>query len=169
MTKRRKSVTHGIAVVIGGGMYVIASHASMAQMSEPPSIAAGTPCGQRPYSIALKVEGIREAEGLITVDLHGDNPKEFLKLGTVKLRTRVPAVAPDTTVCIPVEQPGVYAIALYHDRDANRRLNKTWIGLPDEPVGLSNNPPMRMAMPKHEHSAFKVEGPLMPLTIRLHH
>lgn len=124
-------------------------------------------CYGPPYSIYLTVRNVQESEGLITVDVHGDDPEKFLKSGAKLARIRVPAVKGDTQFCIAFPEAGVYALAIYHDRNANMKLDKTWIGLPDEPFGLSNNPPKRLAMPRHRESAFTVDGPRLPTMIIL--
>lgn len=108
----------------------------------------------------MTVRDVRKAEGTITADLHGDDPEKFLGKGQYLDRIRVPAVVGDTLMCVPVDGPGVYAIALYHDEDTDRKFNKNWIGLPAEPFGLTNDPKIRMATPKHEEVAFTVDGPL---------
>ena len=68
---------------------------------------------------------------------------------------------------MPVAAPGTYAIAIYHDKNANRHFDKNFLGLPAEPYGVSNNPPINFGPPSLEDSAFKVEGPLTPMMIRL--
>lgn len=141
--------------------------ASAASESAPESEVHEAECYGPPYSIYLTVRNVQESEGLITVDVHGDDPEKFLKSGAKLARIRVPAVKGDTQFCIAFPKAGVYALAIYHDRNANMKLDKTWIGLPDEPFGLSNNPPMRLAMPRHRDSAFTVDGPRLPTMVIL--
>ncbi len=124
-------------------------------------------CDAHPYSIQITVQNVKEAAGTITVDVHDDDPAKFLKSGGKLARIRVPAQQGETTFCVIVPEPGVYALALYHDRNGNTKLDKTWIGLPSEPFGLSNNPPKRLAMPRHRDSAFEVNGPRTPVIIEL--
>lgn len=124
-------------------------------------------CDGRPYSMQITVLGVREASGTITVDVHDDDPAKFLKSGGKLARIRVPATQGETHFCISVPKAGIYALALYHDRNANTKLDKTWIGLPSEPFGLSNNPPRRLAIPKHRDSAFEVNGPRTPVVVDL--
>jgi uncharacterized protein (DUF2141 family) len=124
-------------------------------------------CDGRPYSILVLVKNVKDDRGTITIDLHGDNPDLFLKSGAKLARLRLPAVPGDMKICVPVEKPGVYAIALYQDRDSNQKLDKTWIGLPSEPFGISRDAPLRMAPPKHKEAAFEVNGPLTPVTVTL--
>jgi uncharacterized protein (DUF2141 family) len=125
------------------------------------------PCDGRPYSILVLVKNVKDDKGTITIDLHGDNPDRFLKSGAKLARLRVPAAHGDMKICVPVEKAGVYALALYQDRNSNLKLDKTWIGLPDEPFGISRDAPLRMAPPKHKDAAFEVMGPVMPMTVTL--
>ena len=126
-------------------------------------------CGAAPYSILVSIRDVRKSIGTITADLHGDDPEKFLGKGQYLDRVRVPAIKGETLMWIPVLTPGVYAIALYQDEDTDRKFDKNWIGLPAEPFGLSNDPKIRLATPKHEEVAFEVAGPLTPVTATLHH
>jgi uncharacterized protein (DUF2141 family) len=140
-----------------------------APSSEPPldAPAEGGTCDTRPYSMQISVLGVRDARGTITVDVHDDDPAKFLKSGGKLARLRVPAMEGETRFCVTVPKAGVYALAIYHDRNANTKLDKNFIGLPSEPFGLSNNPPLRLAMPKHRDSAFEVNGPRTPVVVDL--
>ncbi|MHB1206221.1 MAG: DUF2141 domain-containing protein [Rhodospirillaceae bacterium] len=133
---------------------------------EPPAMAA-MPCHERPFSVLLTVQNVKDGKGLITADVHDDNPDRWLKGGQHLVRVRVPAVKGETKMCVPLAAAGVYAIAIYHDKNANRRFDKNFLGLPSEPYGISNNPPINFGPPSLEESAFKVNGPLVPMTIRL--
>lgn len=126
-------------------------------------------CETLPYSMLITVKEVRHSEGTITVDLHGDDPETFLRSGTKLDRIRVPATEGETFICIGLETPGIYAFALYHDEDADTKFDKNFIGLPAEPFGLSNDPKIRLARPKHEECAFEVTGPLTPVTATLNH
>jgi uncharacterized protein (DUF2141 family) len=96
----------------------------------------GTPSATKAY---VNVQGVKSASGLIAVTLYADNSKKFLvKHGSLYVG-RVPARAGTTRVCIYVPKPGVYAIAVYHDQDGNRKFNRSGIGFPKEPFGFSNN------------------------------
>ncbi|MBX7200441.1 MAG: DUF2141 domain-containing protein [Rhodospirillaceae bacterium] len=133
---------------------------------EPPVMAEQS-CHERPYSVLITVQNVKEGKGLITADMHDNNPERWLKGGQHLVRVRVSAVKGETKVCVPVAEPGTYAIAIYHDKNANRHFDKNFLGLPSEPYGISNNPPINFGPPSLEESAFKVEGKLVPITIRL--
>ena len=137
-----------------------------AETASPP--ATDIACEERPFSILVTIKNIKVARGTITADLHDDHPERFLK-GSMRLtQLRVPARADETTMCVPVDAQGVYGLVLYHDRNANMEFDKTWLGLPAEPYGVSNNPKIRFRPPKLKDAAFDVSGPLTPITVVLH-
>jgi uncharacterized protein (DUF2141 family) len=52
--------------------------------------------------------------------------------------------------------PGDYAIAVVHDENANNALDTSWIGIPKEGIGTSNNAKGRMGPPKYRDAKFTV-------------
>lgn len=135
--------------------------------AEAKPVSTETACEDRPFSVLVTVKNVRSDKGIITVDVHGDDPDRWLKKGGRVGRVRVPAVPGETKICVPVDKAGTYAFALYHDKDHNLKLNKTWIGLPDEPYAVSNDAPIRMGPPSYKDASFKVTGPLTPETVTL--
>ena len=106
-----------------------------------PALAQGEGCTGKPSDTRLfvNVSNVRSARGLIAVTLYADDSKRFLaKRGSLYVG-RVPASPGTTRVCIHLPRPGTYALAVYHDEDANRKLNRKGIGTPAEGYGFSNN------------------------------
>ncbi len=169
-----KALLPGSLVAIASVAFIAAGAARAADSAAPAPAAPltggaleGPPCESRPYSILVLVRDIKDDRGTITLDLHGDDPAKFLKSGAKLARLRFPAQTGEMKICVPVDGPGVYAIALYQDRDSNLKLNKSWIGIPSEPFGVSRDQPFRMAAPRHREAAFEVTGPLTPVTVTL--
>lgn len=142
------------------------SYADEGQVATAESVNSES-CAEHPYSIDLEVHNVRKKKGLITVDLHDDNPDGFLNKSGLVDRVRAPAEKDVTRICIPIEHPGIYAIAIYHDKDANQKFNKNFLGIPSEPFGISNNPRIGLKAPPHKAAAFDVQGPSTPVIIRL--
>lgn len=91
--------------------------------------------------------------GVLNVELY-DDPDNFLFKKGRKRKVRIPAVAGQQKVCMNLDQPGTYAVAVYHDKDGDRKLKKHWNLLPREPFGLSNNPENMSGFPNFSDSAF---------------
>lgn len=102
--------------------------------------------------VRVTVNGVGSG-GVLNVGLY-DDPDNFLFKKGRKRTVRVPATKGQQTVCMNLHQQGTYAVAAYHDVDANRKLKLRWNMLPDEPFGLSNNPEQPDAFPKFSDSAF---------------
>jgi len=85
------------------------------------------------------------------------------KSGTVRIALmksckNFPACNPESTAVIDAKnssvqkaftvEPGEYAVAVYHDVNANGELDKRMFGIPKEPYGFSNNFRPVMSAPK---------------------
>ena len=97
--------------------------------------------------ISVSVEGVRNSNGLVAITLYADKARKFLaKRGSLYVG-RVPAHEGTTIGCIHVPKPGIYALAIYHDEDADLTYDRTAIGLPAEGYGFSNNPSTLAGLP----------------------
>ncbi|GJL74065.1 DUF2141 domain-containing protein [Nitrosomonas sp.] len=116
---------------------------------------ATDPCNPDIAQVRVTVNGAGSG-GILSVELYHD-PDNFLnKKGRTK-RIRIPATEGQHKVCFNLEKQGTYAVASYHDIDGNRKLNKKWNMMPEEPFGLSNNPEQHFGFPKFSDSAFTTD------------
>ena len=60
-------------------------------------------------------------------------------------------------ICLTTNAPGIYAIALIHDENANGKLD-TALMIPREGFGFSNNPAIVFGPPKFAAARFTVEN-----------
>ena len=142
--------------------FALASLASSAVAA--PGACTGTPS---PTRLFVNVDNVRDSRGLIAVTLYTDERRKFLaKRGSLYVG-RVPARAGRTRVCIHVPAPGTYALAVYHDADADRVFDRTALGLPDEGFGFSNNPPTFLGLPNFDRVRIRVPKTNLSTTVRL--
>ncbi len=125
-------------------------------------------CRARPYSMLLTVRSIKDAKGIITIDVQPDDPARWLQKGSKIGRVRALPEKGQVDVCIPVEKAGSYGLALYQDKDVNFQMNKNFLGLPSEPYAVSRDPAMNFGLPDIEDSLVVVNGPLTPVRATLH-
>jgi len=122
-----------------------------------------------PYRLHVDVEGVQSSKGLIAVTLYPDISSKFLAHHGSLYVGRVPAKMGTTEVCIHVPSLGTYAVAVYHDANSNRHLDRTAIGLPAEGFGFSNNPHVFLGMPAWHSVRLAIPKNDMHTTIKLHY
>ena len=111
--------------------------------------------------------GLRNDLGSIKAKLYGDNPDEFLVTGKKLYSKRETAQRPSTLLCLQAPHPGMYAIVIHHDENGNKKLDRNWVGLPQEGVGFSNNPELFFAVPDHKDVTFQVQDSVTTVDIQL--
>jgi uncharacterized protein (DUF2141 family) len=111
--------------------------------------AAETPAclGEGPVRLTVDVTGVRSPDGEMAVTVYPDDPGRFLAPGGKLVRARVEVRAPVTEACFNLPAPGAYAVAVYHDANANHDFDRTIVGMPTEGFGFSNNPVVQNALP----------------------
>ena len=62
---------------------------------------------------------------------------------------------------------GDYGIAVFHDENKNGKMDKNFLGIPQEAYGFSNNMRVTFGPPKWEKSKFVVEGPTLEVSIEV--
>ena len=125
----------------------IASAGIEPQTEAPPSVQA---------TLKLEVAGIENAKGKLVIALFAcektyesnDNPAYHIILPVTKKGS-----AHHTFEGLA---DGNYAIKLFHDVNANGKLDTNWVGIPREPYGFSNNPRIRFGPPSFADAKFQL-------------
>lgn len=99
---------------------------------------------------------VRDARGEVAVTVYPDDRRRFLASGGKLARVRAKASAPATRACFWL-RPGHYAVATYHDANADHDFNRTLIA-PKEGYGFSNDAPATFALPSFKAARFAL-GP----------
>lgn len=134
---------------------LVAAFAAHAQALDIRPDEASAVCGARAPQIEVTVSGVTN-KGILTVELYRPSARDFLRKASRIDRIRVAAQQGVQTVCFDIETPGTYALAAYHDINADRKLNRKWNLMPAESFAMSNNKPLRYEVPKFEDAAFDV-------------
>ena len=132
-----------------------------------PAHAQGCVGRPSPTRINVVVENVRSSRGLIALTVYADDSSRFLARRGSLYVGRVAARAPTTRACVHLPGPGTWALAVYHDEDANRRVNRDWIGRPTEGFGFSNNPSTLFSIPSFRSVRLQVPRTNLATTIRL--
>jgi uncharacterized protein (DUF2141 family) len=116
--------------------------------------------------LSILIEGVRSSQGQMTASLYPDEKTQFLAKGGALKVWRVPVVAPVTAMCIWLKAPGIYGVAVYHDANANGKLDLGMLG-PSEDYGFSRNPHILFSKPSLASVRFPAAGAETTIHVRL--
>ena len=158
-----------LAVSCGCFALGLAPAQARAQAPRTPAIPAPAGCTGPASATWIKVvtEGVRNGSGLVAITLYADDSSRFLVRHGSLYVGRVKAVAGTTEACIFVPRPGIYALAIYHDENANQKFDRTNLGLPAEGYGFSNNASTLLGLPAFDSVRLNIPHSGMTSHIRL--
>lgn len=115
--------------------------------------------------LEVKVSNVRVQKGTaVHVAVY---PKDgFLKSGKHVAVQSMPANAATVRFNFNLP-PGSYALAIFHDLNSNNKLDRKWIGLPDEPYGFSRNFKPRFGPPEFSDCSFELSAAGASQEVRL--
>lgn len=124
----------------------------------------------RAASLTVVIEGLRSHSGILRVALF-DNGKGFPKDASRAYSHRsldLTKQSGDHPPSVVFENlvPGKFAVSVFHDEDGDGRLKTSWLGIPREGIGTSNNPSPLKGPPKFETAAFTFASDLS-MTVRI--
>ncbi len=113
--------------------------------------------------LTVRVTEVRDAKGEVRVELC--SARRFLH-GGCEYTVSVPAQKDVTEVTIADVPAGLWAVQAYHDRNANREVDRGALGLPLEEIGFSRQAPVGLRGPSWSRASFVHDGP-ETTTVRL--
>lgn len=108
-------------------------------------------------SLRLEISGLSQVEGAVIISVY-DSEDEWLGEGAFNTTTVeiADALAGDLVVAEIALPPGQYAVSLFYDENGNGKLDSNFIGIPREPVALSNNARPKFGPPKYRDAVFSL-------------
>lgn len=107
-------------------------------------------------SLVVQMQGIRNASGVLRVGLFEE--QGFPDDGAEHSGVVVPARQGTASATLKDLAPGSYAVAVYHDENANGVIDTGLFGQPTEGVGFSRNATATFGVPDFEDVAVEVGG-----------
>jgi len=126
-----------------------------------------SPVFSQTSNIVVKVTGIESSEGLIQIGLY-NSESSFPVYEKVYKGVFPKANKSGVSYTFKNVPAGTYAVAVYHDENSDKELNKNLFGAPKENYGFSNNKFGTFGPPDFKDVSFKVEdGKKASLSIKL--
>ena len=118
-------------------------------------LALALPASADETSLRLELSGLDGAAGNVHIAVY-DNPDDWLGENTVTASVVDIEAARDGELVVAELSlpPGNYAISIFYDKNNNGELDSNFIGIPKEPVALSNNAKAKFGPPKYKDAVF---------------
>jgi uncharacterized protein (DUF2141 family) len=116
------------------------------------------------HSLSVTIVGLETTEGQVMVAVFNQE-EGFLR---DPLKGQLVAIDDDRTATTSFDDlsAGAYAVSVIHDENGNGKLDTSFIGMPKEPVGVSNDPKPRMGPPRYKDAVFQLTAD-MAITVSL--
>jgi len=124
-----------------------------------------TQAGETSGTLNIAVEGFPNSEGSAMVAVFGSKKAYDEGSSTVKARVKVDD---QKALAIFIDlKYGIYAVAVFHDENANGKLDKNFLGIPKESYGHSNNVRGSFGPPSFDKAKFEFGSPEKQIEIKL--
>lgn len=114
--------------------------------------------------LTVVIEEIKSTDGTIKVGLF-DNISAFPKMPLMKLST--PARPGIVSVVFKDLAPGSYALSAFHDVNNNQRLDRNFLGMPNEAYGFSRGARGMFGPPPFDEACIDIGGKEQHIRIRI--
>lgn len=130
----------------------------------PPS--ATTALTNNLASLQVTVQNVSRKGGNILMGLY--DRKAYATDDNAAIKdVKVPATPGETVFVVKDIPPGTYAIKMMQDENGNGKFDQSWLGLPLEPYGFSNDARPVFSAPDFAATKFTLEPGSNKLTIHL--
>lgn len=106
-------------------------------------------------NLTIHVDNVLPAGGTLRLGLYDqsrypdDNSKPIASAD-------VPAIAPETVIVLHNIPPGTYAVQTFQDVNSNNQMDTSWLGLPEEPFGFSQDAKPFLSKPGFDEVKFNL-------------
>jgi uncharacterized protein (DUF2141 family) len=108
-------------------------------------------------SLSITITNIADAQGQLMIEVvageSGFNEQQPPAASLI-----LPAVQGSVTVSTDALGPGEYGIRMFHDQNANGKMDSNLVGIPKEPYGFSNSAKGSFGPPKWTAVKFTIDG-----------
>lgn len=116
--------------------------------------------------ITIEVEGLRNSQGTVRIGVYNEEEGYLKDKGVIRNETG--SIKRNTcTLETGILPYGDYAMALLHDENNNKTMDYSWLQLPKEGFGFSNNPKIGMSAPSFQETKVQLNSCEKRITIKV--
>lgn len=119
-------------------------------------------------TLRIHVDGLRNATGVVgsVIFASPDGWPEDTSRSVHHWPTEIPSGKLEATATWDLP-PGDYGVAVIHDENRNRRLDRNFLGIPKEGFGFANNPHVGLSAPPFSAAIVHVTCPVTEINVHL--
>jgi len=108
---------------------------------------------QNKYTLSIEFEGLKTDKGKLFVALY-NSEEDFLKNEMKGLIVEI--FNGKASARFDNLEKGIYAISSFYDKNDNGKMDTNFLGIPKEPVAISNNAKGKFGPPKYKDAKFMI-------------
>lgn len=116
--------------------------------------------------LLIRVSGIPSGDGKLLIGIY-NKEEGFMDMTKTYRNITLDARKYQMQISIPDLPAGNYAIAVFHDANANGKLDKNMLGIPKEAYGFSNNARGSFGPPSYKDCLFTVGTDRKEISLKL--
>jgi uncharacterized protein (DUF2141 family) len=109
------------------------------------------------HTLTINITNIERMQGTVEIGLFNSKDR-FLEEGQAMKTLSIKVKNSSETVVIKDLPKGIYAVSMYHDENADGKLNSNFLGIPSEPYGFSNNFRPKFSAPTFKDCQFSLKS-----------
>jgi uncharacterized protein (DUF2141 family) len=120
-------------------------------------------------TLRIRVDGLRNSNGVVGAEIF-KSPSGWPEDTAKSLHhwpTEIPPGKREATAVWENLPPGNYGVAVIHDENRNRKLDRNFLGIPREGFRFANNPHVGFAAPPFNAAIVHVTCPVTEIPIHL--
>jgi uncharacterized protein (DUF2141 family) len=119
--------------------------------------------------LEVKIEGLENDSGFVRVHLYNYERRENFPKHTENCYKRaIEKISKNKAIVIFDELPyGTYCLSTHHDENSNESMDVSFLGLPVEGWGISNNVKLFLRLPKFDECSFIINSPFTSITVNM--
>lgn len=118
--------------------------------------------------LIIHINGFPSSDGFAMVALHSSEESYKGEEDTAVAKTRAKVVNQEARVIFENLAYGWYGVSIFHDENANMKMDKNAMGIPKEAYGFSNDAKGFFGKPDYEHIKFQLNSAEKQINIHLH-
>jgi uncharacterized protein (DUF2141 family) len=107
--------------------------------------------------LMVEISGLKDATGNVYIAVYNSDSTWLSDKTVLSKKVAIAEALDGDLVRTELQLPlGEYALSVFYDKDNDGKLNTNFIGMPKEPIAMSNNAVAKFGPPKYADAVFSL-------------